>query len=219
MITLLLKGGMFIIPLALCSLVGLAIIVDRWLYLRSAGKEAEYLLQQIDVLAQSDEFDKIESLCQEHGGLLAGIFLSGIRKFRQLREDPNLDFVQQEISKMMEDASIANTNDLERRLPILATVGNVAPLFGFAGTVTGMIRAFGDIAATANPNAQVVAAGIEEALVTTATGLLIAIPAVIFYNYFANQIDTLNARTEETANNVLDGLVMSMVRQGRKARG
>jgi biopolymer transport protein ExbB len=219
MITLLLKGGMFIVPLVLCSLVGLAIIVDRWLYLRSAGKEAEFLLQKIDKLIDAQDYEAIETLCQKHGGMLTHIFDAGIRKFHQLEEDPNLDFVQQEVNKMMEDASIANTNDLERRLPILATIGNVAPLFGFAGTVTGMIRAFGDIAATANPNAQVVAAGIEEALVTTATGLLIAIPAVIFYNYFASQIDALNARTEETANNVLDSLVMSMVRKGRKARG
>jgi len=219
MIGLLLKGGYFIIPLVLCSLVGLAIIVDRWLYLRSAAKESEFLLTRVDDLAAGQEFDALESFCAEHGGLLSGIFRAGVRKFRQLEEEPNLDFVQQEISKMMEDASIANTNDLQRRLPILGTVGNVAPLFGFAGTVTGMIRAFGDIAATANPNAQVVASGIEEALITTATGLLIAIPAVIFYNFFMNRIDDLNARTEESANGLLDTLVMSLVRRGQQKRG
>ena len=218
MIQLLLKGGMFIVPLMLCSMVGLAIIVDRWLYLRSVSREAEFVLSRVNELAEQDRVDEIEKLGKEQGGYLAAIFAAGVRKFRQLEEEPDLDFVHQEISKMMEDASIANTNDLERRLPMLASVGNVAPLFGFAGTVTGMIRAFRDIAATANPNAQVVASGIEEALVTTATGLLIAIPAVLFYNIFINQIDTLNARTEECANGVLDSLSMILVKRRQQQR-
>jgi biopolymer transport protein ExbB len=218
MITLLLKGGMFIIPLLMCSVVGLAIIVDRWLYLRSAARESEFLLNRIDDLSRSEDMRGIESHCETHRGLLADIFRSGVRKFHQLESEPDLEFVQKEISKVMEDASVANTNDLERRLPMLGSVGNVAPLFGFAGTVTGMIRAFRDIAATANPNAQVVASGIEEALVTTAAGLLIAIPAVLFYNYFVNWIDALNARTEESANGLLDALVMVLVKRRQQQR-
>jgi biopolymer transport protein ExbB len=126
--------------------------------------------------------------------------------------------VQAEINKVMEDASIQNTVDLERRLPLLSTVGNVSPLFGFAGTVTGMIRTFNDIAASANPTAQTVGAGIREALITTAAGLIIAIPTVLLYNYFTAQIDALGVRMEETANGLVDMLVMTLVRKRRQAQ-
>jgi len=206
------------VPLMLCSIVGLAIIADRWLYLRRTAREIYVTLERIDRMSEHKDIEGIESFCNAHSCLLLDIFLAGARKFHQLEDEPNLDFVQHEITKVMEDASITNTNDLERRLPLLGSVGNVAPLFGFAGTVTGMIHAFERIAATANPNAQVVAAGIEEALVTTAAGLVIAIPAVLFYNYFTNQIDALNARTEESANGLLDSLVMILVERRKQAR-
>ena len=206
-------------PLMLCSIVGLAIIVERWLYLRNAWRESDSILFEIDRLSGESDIDGIEAYCDENPGLLSNIFAAGVRKYKQLRNEPNLDFVQHEITKMMEDASFINSTDLEKRLPVLASVGNVSPLFGFAGTVTGMITAFADIAATDNPSAQVVANGIKEALVTTAAGLLIAIPAVLFYNYFTNQIDALNARVEESANGVVDMLVMSLVSKRKANNG
>ncbi|MBS3764155.1 MAG: MotA/TolQ/ExbB proton channel family protein [Planctomycetes bacterium] len=217
MIELLRQGRWFMIPLLTCSVVALAIIFDRWLYLRSASQEQDEVLGTIDDLVEEGDVDGIEEYCLDNPGLLSEIFLAGVRKFKQLREEPNLDFIQSEINKMMEDASILNTTDLERRLPLLSSVGNVAPLFGFAGTVTGMINAFQEIAATASPSAQDVASGIQEALVTTASGLLIAIPAVLFYNYFTAQIDSLSVRTEESANGLVDMLVMKAVESRRQA--
>ncbi|MFP4028694.1 MAG: MotA/TolQ/ExbB proton channel family protein [Candidatus Brocadiia bacterium] len=217
MIELLRQGRWFMIPLLTCSVVALAIIFDRWLYLRSASQEQDEVLGTIDDLVEEGDVDGIEEYCLDNPGLLSEIFLAGVRKFKQLREEPNLDFIQSEINKMMEDASILNTTDLECRLPLLSSVGNVAPLFGFAGTVTGMINAFQEIAATASPSAQDVASGIQEALVTTASGLLIAIPAVLFYNYFTAQIDRLSVRTEESANGLVDMLVMKAVESRRQA--
>lgn len=205
------------IPLMLCSVVGLAIIVDRWFYLRTATQEVDALLPQITDLAKQEAIDEIEDLCRRKGGRLALIFEAGVAKYKQIQDEPNLDFIQAEINKVMEDASMLNTAELERRLPLLSSVGNVAPLFGFAGTVTGMIHAFERIAATANPSAQTVAVGIQEALVTTATGLIIAIPAVLLYNYFTTRIDALGIRTEECANGVVDMLVMSLVKRRRPA--
>ncbi|MBS3763645.1 MAG: MotA/TolQ/ExbB proton channel family protein [Planctomycetes bacterium] len=217
MIELLRQGRWFMIPLLTCSVVALAIIFDRWLYLRSATNEQDEVLGHVDDLVEKKDVDGLENYCESHPGLLSNIFLAGVRKFKQLRDEPNLDFVQSEINKMMEDASILNTTDLEQRLPLLSSVGNVAPLFGFAGTVTGMINAFQKIADTANPSAQHVASGIQEALVTTASGLLIAIPAVLFYNYFTSRIDSLSVRTEESANGLVDMLVMKAVQNRRQA--
>lgn len=205
------------VPLMLCSIAGLAVVIDRWFYLRRARQDAEQMLKRIDELTEQGDIEGIEKSCGENEALLANIFASGVRKFKQLQDEPNLDFIQAEINKTMEDASVVNTVDLERRLPLLSTIGNVAPLFGFAGTVTGMINAFESIALAANVDAQRVAVGIKEALVTTATGLVIAIPAVLAYNLFVHQIDVLNARIEESANGLLDSLVMRLVRRNGNA--
>ncbi|NQT21340.1 MAG: MotA/TolQ/ExbB proton channel family protein [Planctomycetes bacterium] len=219
MIELIRQGSWFMVPLGLCSIVGLAVILDRWFYLRNAQRELALLAGKIDGLVDRGDIDGVREFCNENPGLLAGIFLAGIKKYKQLKTEPNLDFIQHEINKGMEDASIINAVDLERRLPLLASVGNVAPLFGFAGTVTGMISAFAEIAAAANPDAQTVARGIQEALVTTASGLIIAIPAVLAFNYFSSRIDALNARTEESANGLIDMMVMTLVEQRSKANG
>ena len=213
----LIQGGWFMIPLTLCSIVGLAIIADRWLYIRAAKKEAEAVLVQIDQLAAKGDLDALREYCKANGGYISAIFQAGVDKYKQLQDEPNLDFVQHEVSRLMEDASIANMADLEQRLPLLGTVGNVAPLFGFAGTVTGMINAFKAISMEANPSAQTVAAGIYEALITTAAGLAIAIPVVLFYNFFTGQIDAINARVEESANNVIDTMVMNLVSRRKSA--
>ena len=216
MIDLIRQGSWFMVPLGLCSIVGLAVILDRWFYLRNAQRELMLVLGKIDEFVDRNDIDGVHGFCDENRGLLTSIFLAGIKKYRQLQTEPNLDFIQHEINKVMEDASLINGVDLERRLPLLASVGNVAPLFGFAGTVTGMISAFEKIATTANPNAQIVAAGIQEALVTTASGLIIAIPAVLAFNYFSSHIDELNARTEESANGLIDMMVMTVVGQRNK---
>jgi biopolymer transport protein ExbB len=218
MIEMIIQGGWFMVPLMLCSILGVAIVLDRWLYLRSARQESEKLLGAVDALVAKKDVDGIESLCRGHGGLLAAIFVVAVEKYRQLQDEPNLDFIQAETNKVMEDASILNTADLERRMPLLSTIGNVAPLFGFAGTVTGMMSAFEQIAATANPSAQTVAGGIREALITTAAGLTIAIPVVMVHGYITGQIDQMNTRTEETANGLVDMLIMKIVESRREQR-
>jgi len=219
MIDLILKGRWFMGPLMLCSIVGLAVIIDRFFYLRRAIREAEDVLARIDKLNEAGDIDGLQAFCEAHPSLLTKVFREGIHKYKQLQGEPNLDFIQAEINKIMEDASLLNTVDLERRLPMLSTVGNVAPLFGFAGTVTGMMDAFEKIAAEANVDASKVAGGIREALITTAAGLVIAIPCVLAYNYFMHQIDALNARVEESANGLMDSLVMLLVRRDQAAPG
>jgi len=212
MLVYILQGGLFMVPLVLCSVMAVAIILDRVMYLQGAFKEANLVLNQVGDLAEQSNIDGIENFCEKNRGLLSAIFLIGVRKFKQLQDNQDPEFVQAEVSKVMEEASIVNTADLENRLPLLSTIGNVAPLFGFAGTVTGMMNAFDDIAQTSNPSAQDVAGGIREALITTATGLLIAIPVVLVYSYLTSRIDSINTRTEETANAVVDLLVVSHVK-------
>ena len=111
------------------------------------------------------------------------------------------------IEKAMERAGIIELGVLERGMVVLSTVANVAPVLGFLGTVTGMINAFNAIAEAGEIDPKVVASGISEALITTATGLMIAAPVQAFHNYFATRIDAFIIEIEESAARLMDALI------------
>ena len=118
---------------------------------------------------------------------------AGLLRFGHTRED---------IEKTIENAAMYELDRLERRMGVLATTANVAPMLGFLGTVTGMIKSFATLAAEGLTNPGAVAAGISEALITTATGLIVAIPAQLAYNWYNTKI-TRFVRDIETATNML----------------
>jgi biopolymer transport protein ExbB len=129
---------------------------------------------------------------------------AGLLKFGQPKED---------VEKTIENAALFEMGRLERGLNVLATTANVAPLLGFLGTVTGMINSFDALAKQGLSNPGAVAAGISEALITTATGLIIAIPIQLAYNYFATRINKF-VRDIETATNMLIETFSEMDRGG-----
>jgi biopolymer transport protein ExbB len=100
--------------------------------------------------------------------------------------------------ELMDAAALEEKMKMERFLSILGTMGNIAPFIGLFGTVVGIIRAFGDLAVSGSGGPSVVAAGIAEALITTAAGLVVAIPAVIFYNYFLRRVGNIMVEVEAT---------------------
>jgi hypothetical protein len=107
------------------------------------------------------------------------------------------------VEKAVQTTGVIELGFLERGLVVLATIANVAPLMGFLGTVAGMIAAFGAIAEAGQVEAQLVAGGIKVALITTATGLIIAVPVNIAYNFFVTRIDKLIIDMEEGTGAVL----------------
>ena len=111
------------------------------------------------------------------------------------------------VKEAIETAGSIETSFLERGLVAIATVAQVAPLLGFLGTVSGMISAFASIAAAEQVSAKVVASGIEEALITTATGLIIAIPASIGHSFFVSQIDRFVLEMEEASAELVNELI------------
>jgi biopolymer transport protein ExbB len=129
---------------------------------------------------------------------------AGLLKYGQPKED---------IEKTIENAALFEMGRLERFLPVLATTANVAPLLGFLGTVTGMIKSFDALAAAGLSNPGLVALGIKEALITTAAGLIIAIPVQLVYNYFMSRINKF-VRDIETATNMLLETFGEMERSG-----
>jgi biopolymer transport protein ExbB len=190
------------------SITALAVIVERGLVLRSAKiKVNEFLAKLRKALIVNKSLRDAIKICEQYKGPLASIMKAGLLKYGQPRED---------IEKTIETAALHEIARLEKRLVILASVANVSPLLGFFGTVTGMIKSFDALAEQGLSNPGAVAAGISEALVTTAGGLAVAIPVQLAYNFFMNSINN-SVRDIETSTNMLLETFGEMERSGISA--
>ena len=166
-------GGGFMYPLILCSLFGLGVILAKAYTLWAAHRESHNILNEVEELVRARKIPEAIRRCEETPGPVAAILLSGMKRVRE-RHHSGAD-----IEQALRTTGVIELGFLERGLPVLATVSNVAPLLGFLGTVAGMISAFGAIAEAGQVEASLVAGGIKVALITTATGLLIAVPVNI----------------------------------------
>lgn len=177
------EGGILMWPILLCSIVGLAIVIERLITLRRASIDTrEFMDTMRQVLRQNRVQDAIQ-ICEETDAPVARILKAGILKHNKSKE---------EIREAVEDAGHLELPRLERYLAALATCSNIAPLLGLLGTVQGMIMAFAQIQ---NKRGQVnpadLAEGISTALYTTAAGLTVAIPLIVLYNYFVTRVDNM----------------------------
>jgi biopolymer transport protein ExbB len=199
------KGGPVMWPLLLFSIVGLAYIIERLFALRRARINVNEFLAKIrKALMVNRSIRDAVKICEQYQGPVASIMKAGLLKYGQPKED---------VEKTLENAALFEMGRLERGLAVLATTANVAPLLGFLGTVTGMIRSFDTLAKQGLSNPAAVASGISEALITTATGLIIAIPVQLAYNYFMTRINRF-VRDIETAANMLIETFGEMDRSG-----
>ena len=191
-------GGFMMYPLVLCSLIALGVIIAKSWTLWAAGASTKEVLAEVEEAAAAGRIAEAAELAAARPGPAAAILVSGLRRLAK-------DEVGQEgLASAIRTTGTIELGFLERGLVILATVANVAPLMGFLGTVIGMIIAFASIEAAGDVDATLVAGGIKVALLTTATGLLIAIPVNLGYNFFVTRIDTLILDMEQGAQKVLD---------------
>jgi biopolymer transport protein ExbB len=198
-------GGPVMYPLLAFSIIALAFIVERFIALRRARINVNEFLAKIrKALIVNHSVRDAVKICEQYQGPVASIMKAGLLKYGQSKE---------EVEKTIENAAIYEMGRLERGLVVLATTANVAPLLGFLGTVTGMIKSFDALAAAGLSNPGLVAAGISEALITTAAGLAIAIPVQLCYNYFMSRINRF-VRDIETATNMLLETFGEMERSG-----
>ena len=191
-----LKGGVIMWLILGCSVVGLAVSIDRFLLLRKAKINVPAFLVRLRGLIKKGDISGAVSVCMEEKSPIANIVRKGLKKFR---------FGHDRVKEAIENAGRQEISKMEKGLSVLATVAGIAPLLGFLGTVTGMISAFmriEDLAGTANPSD--LAGGIWEALITTAFGLIVGIPALAFYNYFGSAVKKLVGDMETVANDVVD---------------
>jgi biopolymer transport protein ExbB len=208
LLTLFADGGAMMYPLVLCSLIALGVIIAKAWTLWLAHSGAKKILAEVEELARAGQIDQAIQLATETTGPTAAILLAGLRRIK-------LGSVNEgEIPRAVSTAGAIELGFLERGLVILATVANVAPLMGFLGTVAGMILAFASIEAANSVEPSLVAGGIKVALLTTATGLAIAIPVNIGYNYFVTRIDRLVMDMEQGTQQILN-LAWDMEKEGK----
>jgi biopolymer transport protein ExbB len=192
-------------PLLAFSVAAVAVSIERFIALRRARINVnEFLAKVRKALVVNRSIREAIKVCEQYRGPVASIMKAGLLKYGQPKED---------IEKTIENAALFEMGRLERFLPVLATTANVAPLLGFLGTVTGMIKSFDALAAAGLSNPGLVALGIKEALITTAAGLAIAIPVQLVYNYFMSRINKF-VRDIETATNMLLETFGEMERSG-----
>ncbi|MFQ6091938.1 MAG: MotA/TolQ/ExbB proton channel family protein [bacterium] len=192
------KGGWLMILLAGCSVVALAIVIERIIALkRDEINTRAFLLEVKDRLLEND-VEAAVHLSRRTPGPVAAITKAGLERHSRPRA---------EIKEAIESAAKTAIHQLEKYFGVLATIATAAPLVGFLGTVTGMIKAFMRIEALGgNVNASVLAGGIWEALITTAAGLTVGIPALIFYNYLQGKVENFVFQMEEASIDLLDTL-------------
>jgi biopolymer transport protein ExbB len=199
------KGGPVMWPLLAFSVIALAFAIERFFALRKARINVNEFLAKIRkaLIANRSIKDAIK-VCEDYKGPVPSIMKAGLLKYGEPKED---------IEKTIENAALFEMGRLERNLVWLATIANVSPLLGFFGTVAGMIKSFDALAEAGLSNPGLVAAGISEALITTAAGLAVAIPAQLAYNFFMSKINKF-VRDIEISTNMLIETFGEMQRSG-----
>jgi biopolymer transport protein ExbB len=194
---LFIKGGNFMWWLLAVALIGLIFLIERLWTLNRARINTRKLIGTVITTLRTEGVQAAAEECQKVRGPIAAILYSGLQK---------ADRGTAAVEKAIGTAGTIEMGFLERGLIWIGSVTAVAPLIGFLGTVSGMIHAFEAIAQAEQVNAKLVASGISEALITTATGLMIAIPASIGYNYFVSSIDRFVIEMEETSAELIEEL-------------
>lgn len=189
-------GGIIMLPIMACSVVALAITIERFFTLRRATIDTRELMDTMRTVLRQNRTQEAIDICHEADVPVARIMKAGILKHNRGKED---------IREAIEDAGHLEIPRLERYLPALATCANIAPLLGLLGTVAGMIKAFAQIKnkqGLVNPSD--LAEGISNALVTTAAGLSVAIPALVVYNYFVTRVDNMVLEMEISSSELVE---------------
>lgn len=198
LLTLFSDGGFMMYPLVLCSLVALGVIIAKVFTLQIAHRGTARVLEEVREAAKSGDVDGALQIACDTPGPASAILVAGLRRLQTGR------LAAGELEAAVTTTGTIELAFLERGLVILATVANVAPLMGFLGTVAGMILAFAAIEEAGNVDPTLVAGGIKVALLTTAAGLVIAVPVNIAYNFFVTRIDQLIVDMEHGAQDILN---------------
>lgn len=203
------KFGFVFWPLAICSITALTFIIERlFTFVRNRSRigTEQFIASIADSLRKENIMEAV-STCEEAGGALANVLKAGLLRYSQAQIEER-DISKEEIQEAIEEASLLEIPEMERNLPVLGTVAVVSPLFGLLGTVTGMISAFTTIALEGTGDPQQLAGGISQALLTTAGGLVIAIPCLVFFQLFDSWVNRYMVEISQVSTEIVNQLVV-----------
>jgi len=191
-------GGWLMWPIIACSVVAVAIILERLWTLQEKRVLPASVANQVMELMQRDQID-VKQIQEVHQGSPFGQVLAAGLAYRHAARDV--------LKEVIEDTGRHVVHELERYLGTLGTIAAISPLLGLLGTVSGMIRSFTAITTDGVPNPAVLAGGISEALVATAAGLTVAIPSLIAYRYLRGRVEGLVVRIEKESMRFIEALL------------
>jgi biopolymer transport protein ExbB len=202
-------AGWPIWPLILCSIVGLALVIERTITLRRSRVAPDKLLDEVVALTRTSlpSTDVVSKL--GNSSALGSVLAAGLRA---VVAEPRI--TEDALRQTFENAGRVMVHRLERYLNTLGTIATAAPLLGLLGTVVGMIEIFGSQSPTGGSNPAQMAQGISIALYNTAFGLIVAIPALMFYRYFRGRVDEYTVDMEQAAERLVPHLMRFAVRRG-----
>ncbi len=191
------SGGFLMYPLALAYLLTAALIIERAMNLRESRILNQTLVDRVTDLVEAGRPERAIQACRDNPSIFTNIVVAGLEMSGK---------GEMRAKEAIEDAGRHETVKLKRYLNALGTIAAVAPLVGLLGTVTGMILVFRTIAETGGGQAAALSTGIFQALITTATGLLVAIPALIAHNFFQEKVEGIVTELERVSLRALHGL-------------
>ena len=196
-VSLMIRGGPAMLALLVCSVLVVAVVIERLIYFAQQHVDSEELVRQLAARVALDDLAGAIAICDQNAGMLPKILKFGLQRGERSRIDIE-DALSVELRKQV--------GALERYLAIIGTIAVVSPFIGLFGTVLGIIHAFDDIALKGNSSPAVVAAGVSEALITTAAGLFVAVISVIFFNYFKVRSKADTREMDEAADELAEVL-------------
>ncbi|MFI3262774.1 MAG: MotA/TolQ/ExbB proton channel family protein [Rikenellaceae bacterium] len=188
-------GAEWMAPLLLCLVLGLAIVIERVIYLNLATTNTKKLLAKVEKALDESGVEAAKEVCSNTSGPVASIFYQGL-----LRYDEGVDVVE----KAVVSYGSVQMGQLESGLSWISLFIGLAPMLGFMGTVVGMIGAFDSIEAAGDVSPALVAGGIKVALLTTVGGLIVAVILQLFYNYLISKVDDLVLSMEDSSISLVD---------------
>ena len=198
------KGGLVMMLIGLLSIIAAVIVIERLLYFKSRGADEEKLLKGLSDTLERGLLDQAKGVCDQSHAPLAAVISAGIARVRAGKTS------ERELRDYLQETASLEIPKEERFLSALGTIAHIAPLLGLLGTVTGNIRAFGvlgELGAITDPS--LLSRGISEALLTTAAGIIVSIPAIIFYNFLVNKVNHRIIRLENRVTELASLLVGS----------
>jgi biopolymer transport protein ExbB/biopolymer transport protein TolQ len=204
-----------VIVLFIMSAWSIGVMIDRWIAFSSARKQSRVFAPAVAGALKDGKIDEAISIAEQNKrSHLAKVVTAGLQEFQAHQMSTEISGETIEASKRaLERASAIVHAELKRGVSTLATVGSTAPFVGLFGTVLGIIHAFQGISTAKSTGLAAVAGGISEALVTTAIGLFVAIPAVWIYNYFTGKVESFDVEMDNSSSELIDYFIK------RSARG